>query len=668
MITIHTDPETGPVEKDVVTAPADIALEVKKTTDTANTIDAVNAELYEPASTKDTIQLLYPFIQEQKGLFLWSCANSLVNKIFDMAPPIVVGWAVDTISGTPPKFISDMTGEKDFSGTALILALLVVIIHVLESVCEYFAEIGFLTLAQNIQHRLRVRVYAHIQSLELEFFETHRLGDTLSRLNNDINEIETFCSSGFNELLQLFILVVFSLFLLYSMDVKLAAIATLPIPLVIMASIFYHRVVEPRYKSVRKLLGALNSRLENAISGILVIKSFTAEEFEANRVKNISHQYRTANIHAVKVIAVYVPLIRMFIALSFAGVVFLGGYEIMKHLDDPTDPDFVNVISLGQFVTFTMLTQRVLWPMTRLGRTLDRFERSNTSAQRTVQILNRVPQVRDKPNPVAMQNIQGTIEWKDVVFAYKNRLAQDNTKLLDKKDTSGYVLNKFNLLIKKHEFVGVVGVTGAGKSTLIKTLMRLYDVQQGKVTVDGVDIRDMSLQTLRSNISLVSQDVYLFHGTIGENLLYGIPTAEHKSKHGSVVKACTMAQLHDFIMTLPDKYDTLVGERGIKLSGGQRQRLSIARALLKNAPIIIMDESTSSVDSETERAIQENLATFIQGKTALVIAHRLSTICRADRIVVLKAGVAVETGTHAELVALQGVYADLWGVQSGGAT
>jgi ATP-binding cassette subfamily B protein len=391
---------------------------------------------------------------------------------------------------------------------------------------------------------------------------------------------------------------------------------------------------------VREAVGEVAARLENNIAGITVVKSFTAEAFEQARVEAASNGYRNANLNAIRLSAVFTPLIRTAIALGFAGVIVLGGWLAMR-----------GRVSPGEVVLFGMLIQRMLWPLTRIGTTFDDYQRAKASAARVFALLDTEPRVRDPEHPREIPHCRGEIRFENVGFAYT-------------KDQP--VLNGLDFTVAPGEMVGIAGATGAGKSTLIKMLLRLYDVNAGAVRLDGIDIRELRQTDLRRRIALVTQDVYLFHGTIRENIAYGALGAGGEALDlAAVVAAARLAQMHEFIESLPRGYDSIVGERGIKLSGGQRQRLSLARAILKNAPVLVLDEATSSVDTETERLIQQNLQTFVAGRTAIVIAHRLSTIRHAHRILVLKDGRVHEEGGHDALVARGGVYADLWNVQSG---
>ena len=553
-------------------------------------------------------------------------------------PPVLVGWVIDSVRREPPEWIANLLGTVDPWNLAVFLAVLGVVIFFFESLFQWAYQYGFMNLAQRVQHQLRTDAYNHLQTREIEFFENHRMGETMAMLNDDVNQIERFLNIGFNEILQLLVLFIFAGSVMLGVSWELAMVGLLPLPFVLCGSLIYQRLISPRYRKVREAVGALSSRLENNIAGILVIKSFTAEKFESARVADASHQYKQANYQAIKLSALYVPLIRMAIAIGFGGVLLLGSYWVLEDK---------GLLTVGELVFFSMMIQRLLWPLTRMGVTLDEYERARASAIRTFGLLLTPSKIVSPSKPKKLLfPVQGRIEFCNVGFSYQRGVE---------------VLKGLNFTAYSGEMIGIAGVTGAGKSTLIKLLLRLYDPSQGQVLLDGIDLRDLELSEIRKQIALVSQDVYLFHGTIAENIAYG----SEKLDLQQVESASRSAQLHDFVQTLPEGYQTIVGERGIRLSGGQRQRLSIARAVLKNSPVMIFDEATSSVDTETERLIQANLSDITKGKTALVIAHRLSTIRHADRILVLRDGQVSEEGHHDELVSRNGTYADLWHIQSG---
>jgi ATP-binding cassette subfamily B protein len=586
---------------------------------------------------------LFAYMRPMRGRVAFSIGSSAINKVLDLAPPILVAWLTDIIVGTPPSWIS-FIGDK--FAQIVFVAVLTVLIFGLESVFQWMYQYGFMTLAQNVQHKLRLDAYSRMQDREIQFFEEHRLGKTLAMLNDDVNQLERFLNSAMSEIVQLIVLILFSVVVLFWVSWPMAIVCLVPIPVIVWGSLRFSLAMEPRYKVVRAAVGDLASRLENNIAGITVIKSFTAEKFESGRVEEASAAYRAANHQAIRLSAVFVPIIRMAIAFGFAGVIILGGWLVIQ-----------GRVTAGNLVLFSMLIQRLLWPLTRLGTTFDDYQRAKVSASRVFSLLATPSRIADPAQPKELTRARGDVAFENVTFAYR---------------TGSAVISALSFNVKAGEMIGIAGPTGAGKSTLIKLLLRLYDVNAGAVKLDCIDLRELRQVDVRKQIALVSQDVYLFHGTIFENIAYGSMYAgtdagplTPAALREKVIAAAKAAELHEFVETLPQGYESIVGERGIKLSGGQRQRLSIARALLKDAPILVLDEATSSVDTETEREIQQNLAKITQGRTALVIAHRLSTIRNAHRILVLKDGALAEEGTHDELVERGGVYADLWCVQSG---
>jgi len=583
------------------------------------------------------MRALLRYVATYRRSFGGAISASVLNKIFDLMPPFLTAWLIDTVSDNPPAWITSYFGLTETWDIVLWLIVATVLIFGFESVFEWLFKRGFMRLAQDVQHDLRNKAYQKLQQREVAYFEEQRTGNLMAMLNDDVNQLERFLNGIFNEIIQLLTLLIFAGWSLCAVSLPLGLLGMAPIPFIILGSLYYQRKVAPYYKQVREGVGALGSRLENNISGILVIKSFTAEPFESARVEAASEQYRQANYQAIRWSSIYVPIIRMFIAVGFAATLGIGAYWVLY------EPDR---FSLGSLAFFAMMIQRLLWPVTRLGAIFDEYERARAAARRIFGLLRTPTAIQDPQQAVALPATVGHIRLEDVYFSYK---AEEP------------VLRGLHLNIERGSTVGIAGQTGGGKTTLIKLLLRLYDVNQGHIRIEGIDIRDISLRDLRRQIGLVSQDVYLFHGTIEENIAYGMPD----KNRSQIINAAQQAQLHDFIEQLPQSYDTVVGERGIKLSGGQRQRLSIARAILKDAPILILDEATSSVDTETEKAIQDNLNALTEGKTAIVIAHRLSTIRHADKIVVLREGGIEQEGTHEELLQQGGIYADLWSVQTG---
>lgn len=578
---------------------------------------------------------LAQFIRTHQRIWYVAILASIINKVLDLMPPILVGWLVASLSGHAPVWTHYFIDISRPEQVALLLSLLGVLIFGFESLTQWLGNYYFMSLAQYVQHDLRMTTYRHLQGREMAFFERHRVGNTMAMLNDDINQLERFLNTGFNDLLQLVVLVVFACSVLFYQSWQLALIGLLPLPIIIVGSFLFQKKIEPRYAAVRAQVGTLSSRLENNLAGIAVIKSFTTEAFEAGRVRKASKAYQDANIHAIALSTVFIPLIRMAIAVGFAGVLFVGSYWVLKGSHGMTT---------AKLVVFSMLIQRVLWPFTRLGATIDEYERAKASAKRSFDLLNTPATIQSPLQPAPLGVCRGHIAFDQVHFSYH----------------AGHpILNGLSFEISPQTVVGVVGYSGAGKSTLIKLLLRFYDPDAGVITLDGCPIHTLGLDTLRRQIAVVSQDVYLFHGTVLDNLAYGLAEPDHDE----IVLAAQQAALHKEIMQLPAQYETVIGERGVTLSGGQRQRLSLARALLKKAPILVLDEATSAVDTETEQVIQQHLRALTKNKTALIIAHRLSTIRQADRILVLQSGQLVEAGRHEDLIAKQGYYADLWRAQ-----
>ncbi|MBT7191955.1 MAG: ABC transporter ATP-binding protein [Anaerolineae bacterium] len=568
---------------------------------------------------------------------------SILNKIFDLAPPILIGAAVDVVVAQEDSLLAKL-GVQDTGTQLLVLAGLTVFIWVFESTFQYLYQVAWRNLAQSIQHDLRVDTYDHVQHLKLAYFEDRSTGGLLSILNDDINQLERFLNGGVNDIWEVVTTVIVIGGIFFYTAPEVAWMAMLPMPFIIWGSIRFQRTLAPKYAAVREQVGILNSYLANNLSGIATIKSFTSEKHELGRITHESDLYRLANEKAIKLSSAFVPLIRMVIMSGFIGILIFGGRMALS-----------GELAVGTYSVLVFITQRLLWPLTRLGDTLDLYQRSMASTSRVLNLLDADALLDDGGMPLDLGLVRGQLTLDSVSFEYAN------TDNLTSVSASVAVIDNLSLTIPSGETVGIVGSTGAGKTTLVKLLLRFYDVQKGCLSLDGHDLRDLKLADLRKAIGFISQDIYLFHGTVRENIAYGTFDASDEE----IIKAAKIAEAHDFIMELPKGYDTIVGERGQKLSGGQRQRVSIARAVLKNPPVLILDEATSSVDNETEALIQRSLEQIAIGRTTIVIAHRLSTIRNADRIFVLEHGKLKEQGKHDELVANEGIYARLWGVQTG---
>ena len=559
---------------------------------------------------------------------------SILNKVFDLAPPVLIGTAVDIVVNQEDSIIANF-GFPDVRTQLLILALSTLIIWALESLFEYLLKIYWRNLAQSIQHALRLDGYGHIQKLELAYFEERSTGGMMAILNDDVNQLERFLDIGANELIQFLTTVITVGGMFIYLTPSVAWMALLPMPFVFFGSWVFQKRIAPRYIAVREQVSILNSFLANNLGGIATIKSYTAEQYELGRIERESHVYQAKNEHAIALSAAFVPVIRMIIALGFSAIMVGAGLIAVE-----------GQLNVGAYSILVFMTQRLLWPLTRLGETLDQYQRAMASTSRMLDLLQTVPTILDGPQTLPTPQVRGEVIFDQVSFNYQRRAA---------------VIRNLSLNVPAGDTIALVGATGSGKSTVVKLLLRFYEAQSGRILLDGQDIRSLRLHDLRKAVGFVSQDVYLFHGTVYENIAYGSFGASMED----VISAAKVAEAHDFIMELPDEYETIVGERGQKLSGGQRQRISIARAVLKNPPVLVLDEATSAVDNETEAAIQRSLERITVGRTTIVIAHRLSTIRNAHCIYVMDKGELREQGTHDELVVHNGLYASLWRVQTG---
>ena len=559
---------------------------------------------------------------------------SVLNKIFDLAPPLLIGAAVDVVVKQEESVLSGY-GYSDPKEQLIILSILTVFIWVFESLFEYFYGVLWRNLAQTVQHELRLDAYSHIQELEMSWFSDQSKGELMSILNDDINQLERFLDKGANELLQVSTTVVVISAIFFYISPEIAIYSILPIPIILWGSFRFQSRIGPRYAEVRKEVGLLNALLSNNLSGISTIKSFTSEEMEIARVREASQAYREANKRAIRLSAAFVPLIRMAILVGFTATLLHGGFVTLD-----------GGMAIASYSVMIFMMQRLLWPLTRLGETFDLYQRAMVSTTRVLNLLETPIAIDEGDTEVNISEVKGSVVFEDVNFAYPDR---------------SEIINGLNIEIKSGTTQAIVGPTGSGKTTLIRLLLRFHDPTSGKISLDGKDLKSLKMKDLRSAISLVTQTITLFPGTVMQNIAYGKVGATEKE----IIESAKVAEAHSFIMSLPDGYNTQIGEGGHKLSGGQRQRLSIARAVLKDAPILVLDEATSSVDNETEEALQKSLEIISKDRTTIVIAHRLSTIRYSDSIIVLDDGKVVEYGTHEELLDNKSQYFRLWNVQTG---
>ena len=581
---------------------------------------------------QNNLKKLYLYSKEQETKVRRGIIYSILNKLFDLAPPVLIGIAIDIVVEGADSFLGTL-GIQDRRQQLIVLAFLTFVIWALESTFDYFAAVTWRNISQDVEHSLRTDTFDNVLGLDLQYFENKSSGRLMAVLNDDVNQLEKFLDTGANKLLQTMttVIVIGGTFLYISP--LIAIFAFIPIPVIIFGSFKFTKTIATRYTRIRNGIETLNANLSNSLSGILTVKSFNREKREFERILTSSDEVKSANYHAIKLSAAFIPIIRIAILFGFTATLLIGGFMALD-----------GEINVAMYSVLLFITQRLLWPLTELGDTFDTYQRAMASFKRINALKDTQPEIKD--GTVKSMGINNSIVLEKVNFSYVENFP---------------VLNNVSLEIEKGSTTAIVGSTGSGKSTLIKLLLRLYDVESGKIIFDEENIQDLNIHSLRKNIGLVSQDIFLFEGTVFENIAYGNLDATENE----IWNAAKLSESDEFINLLPNKKDTIVGERGQKLSGGQRQRISIARAILKNPEILILDEATSAVDNETEAAIQRSLDTLKEGRTVIAIAHRLSTIRNADVIYVLEKGEIVESGSHDELVKLKKVYANLWDVQTG---
>jgi ATP-binding cassette subfamily B protein len=559
---------------------------------------------------------------------------SVLNKLFDVMPEILIGMAIDVVVRQEKSFLADF-GIHDPFNQMLFLGAITIAVWALESLFQFFLQVLWRNLSQSLQHDLRLDAYGHMQDLDMAWFEDASTGTLVAILNDDVNQLERFLDGGANALIQVATSIVAVGAVFFYISPEIALMAFTPVPVIVLGAFWFQRRAQPLYATVREKVGLLSSRLANNIAGIATIKSFTREQYELKKLKQESEAYVEANRGAIRISSAFIPIIRMAILVGFVATLIYGGKLTLA-----------GELNAGSYSVLVFLTQRLLWPLTRLAETVDLFERAMASTRRILNLIEVPIRTRSGSKALPIDQVQGGLSFENLSFAYSN---------------GAEVLHEINLQVAAGETIAFVGQTGSGKSTLMKLLLRFYAPSSGYIKLDGIDLTELDIPDLRAAFGLVSQDVFLFHGSVADNIAYGRPGATA----ADIEAAAKAAEAHDFIQQLPQGYDSIVGERGQKLSGGQRQRVSIARAVLKDPPVLILDEATSAVDNETEAAIQRSMQVITQGRTTLVVAHRLSTIVNADRIYVLDQGRVTEQGSHAELIAENGLYATLWKVQAG---
>ncbi|MBK5481461.1 ABC transporter ATP-binding protein [Peribacillus sp. TH16] len=545
----------------------------------------------------------------------------LFISLLEFSIPQLTQYTIDEII-PEKKYDSLIWVGTGILGAAILLALL-----------NYFNSYIVSKVGQKAIMDLRNSMYEHIQRLDMKFFDKNRTGDLMSRLTNDVNLLQQLISSSMLQVVtDMVTFVAVAVYMLF-INWKLTIVLLFTFPFMFYITRVFGKRIRMSFRSVQSSAGDVSNQLQDSISGMRLIQSFTNEEFESKRFAERNHENMVANIKSVRLRSMFGPVIDLLNNIGLVAVIVFGAWQVME-----------GAFTVGLIVAFLAYLRLLQSPVRNFSRVISIVQQSAAAFERITEIMETQPEIRDKGNAIELPSIKKQIEFQSVDFAY---------------DESVPVLSKLNLTMKAGQITALVGSSGAGKSTITNLLIRFYDPQQGTIKMDGLDIRDVSLKSIRSQMGIVSQDIILFNGSIRDNIVYG----KLDATDDEITESAKAANAHDFIRAFPNGYDSQIGERGVKLSGGQKQRIAIARALLKNPQIIILDEATAALDTESEHLIQEALSRLLVNRTSIVIAHRLSTVQNADQIIVLEKGSVHEKGTHEQLLTSNGRYRQLHDLQ-----
>jgi len=572
---------------------------------------------------------------------------SLAARLLDLLPVVLLGIAIDSLFQGIEPFNIPLVPQAWLPAEAIdqffLVIGLITAAFATGAAFHWLRNYGFNSFAQDIQHDVRTDTYDTMQQLDMGFFADKQTGELMSILSNDVNQLERFLNDGLNSAFRLAVMVAAIAAYLVYLNPQLAVVALSPVPLIAVFTYIFVTTIQPKYADVRSSVGDVNSRLENNLGGIQVIKSSNTEDFESGRVEDASREYYETNWGAITIRIRFFPGLQLISGAGFILTFLVGGLWVFS---GSGPGPFTGTLSTGDFVVFILFTQQLVWPMAQFGQIINMYQRAEASAARIFGLMDETDALETDADSDDLVVTDGDVDYEGVSFGY---------------DDENQVLDDISFSVDGGDTLALVGPTGAGKSTVLKLLMRLYDPDSGTIRIDGQEITAVDRRSLRQSIGYVGQESYLFYGSVRDNIAYG----SFDATDDEIRAAAEAAEAHDFIQNLPDGYDTMVGERGVKLSGGQRQRIAIARAVLEDPEILVLDEATSDVDTETEMLIQRSLDDLTTDRTTFAIAHRLSTIKDAEQIVVLEDGRIVERGSHEELLRADGLYAHLWGVQAG---
>jgi len=563
---------------------------------------------------------LKPYILKYRRLIFLGILAILLSEFFYVIIPILIGRAVDDLK-------AGVTFEKLSLFASLILGS-----TILSGIASFFTRQTIIVASRKIEYDMRNDFYHHVQGLHYLYFRDKKVGDIMAYATNDIPAVRNFLGPGIMYSIETTIEFVVILAIMFSMNLKLTLITLIPLPLISYLVYKVGKIVHEKYEDIQEHFGTITTLAQENIAGIRVIKSYVREDYEIEKFRKVNFEYFIKNIKLAKVQSLTYPLMILITGISIILVIWYGGYQVIK-----------GTMTLGQLTSFLIYLGYLIWPMIAFGWIINLTQRAAASMDRLLEVMRVQPQIKDtEETDFSIKQINGEIEFKDVWFKYP--------------DSENYVLKGVSFKVEQGQTVGIVGYTGSGKTTLVNLIPRLFDPDKGEILIDGVNVKKIPLKVLRGSIGYVQQDVFLFSDTVKNNITFGVDGVDEDK----IISVAKIAHIYDEVMEFPNKFDTIVGERGITLSGGQKQRVGLARALIKEPKILILDDSFSSVDAYTEEMILKNLKEYRKGRTTIIISHRITAVKDADFIIVLDDGEIVESGTHDELIELGGIYAELY--------